>query len=182
MLTKPPSKYPILETSVVHKNPFYSIVHERIQIGNNHADYYIVHKVYPVVSIISYQDSKILLINQYRHHIKEKGYEIPAGSCNKDESLEDGAARELQEETGYLAHSIKILNRFYPNPGTSDVVFSVLLATDLTKTNTNREYSEDIVDQQFFSVPDIKRMILTGDIIDGPTIAALNYFFLYQNV
>jgi ADP-ribose pyrophosphatase len=182
MSTKPPSKYPILETSVVHENPFYSVVYERIQIDKKHADYYIVHKDCPSVFIVAYQNEKVLLVNQYRHQIREKGYELPAGSCNKDESPEAGAVRELQEETGYLANDIRILNRFYAVPGISDIAFYALLASDLTKTNTNREYSEDIIDQQFFTISEVKAKILSGEIVDGPTISSLHYFFLSLNV
>ncbi len=182
MLTKPPSKYPILATSVVHKNPFYSIVHEKIQIHNGVADYYIVHKDEPSVFIVVYENDKILLIKQYRQQVRKEEYEIPAGRCDKGESVESTAIRELREETGYIAGTLQTIGKTHTANGLSDIVFYTLIATNLTQKQHSREYSEDICEQQFFTISDVKNMILNGDIMDGPTIAALNYFFLYQNV
>jgi ADP-ribose pyrophosphatase len=151
-------------------------------MNSNATDYYIIHKDVPSVFVVAYVQNKILLIKQYRQQIRQEVYEIPAGACDIGESLEDATKRELAEETGYSPHKIQTLCHLYTAPGISDLGYYVMLATDCTKGETNREISEDIVDQQFFTVSQVKKMILDGKIVEGPTISALHYFFLYQNV
>lgn len=182
MLKKPPSKYPILKQSTIYKNSFFFVEHEQIKIKDKTADYYIIHKEHPGIFIVAHENERILLIKQYRQQTRSEKYEIPAGSSQDNESPEITAKRELQEETGYLANNYKILGHSCALSGFSDLDFYTVLATNLIQGDTMREYSEDIIDQHFFTIDEVKSMIINGDIMDGPTIAALNYFFLYQNV
>ena len=46
-------------------------------------------------------DGQVLLLRQYRHAIARWVLEIPAGKIDDGEEVAAGAARELEEETGY---------------------------------------------------------------------------------
>src|SRR6185437_15652601 len=52
---------------------------------------------------------RIVLVRQYRHAAGQALWEIPAGTAEQDESCEEGALRELREETGYTADSLELL-------------------------------------------------------------------------
>src|SRR5579863_6038274 len=48
-------------------------------------------------------DGRIVLIRQYRHSVQQYLWELVAGRRDGEESFEEGARRELREETGYTA-------------------------------------------------------------------------------
>ncbi len=62
----------------------------------------------------------VVLIRQYRHSIQDVTLEIPGGMIDDGEEPEAAAARELLEETGYVAETIRPLARVVPNPAVQD--------------------------------------------------------------
>lgn len=172
------SKYPIIERKTIHQNPFFSVVHEHIEVKGEREDFYIVHKDHYAVFVVPVHNGKILLISQYRQHSRSTGWEIPAGACEPLEEINKGAHRELVEESGYQARTLKVLGTFFLVPGLSDVKGYAILATDLHKEQKHLDISEDITRQEFFEFAKVKQMIQTGEITDAMTICALHYFFL----
>ena len=61
-------------------------------------------------------EGNVVLIRQFRHGARQVVLEIPGGMIDGDEAPEDAAARELREETGYVAQNIRLLARVLPNP------------------------------------------------------------------
>lgn len=84
---------------IVHQNPYFEIKYNK--------DYYSYNPINREVIILPIVDkNKILLIKAKRKLLNKSLYELPAGSINKNESLVEGAKRELSEETG-----VKILKQ-----------------------------------------------------------------------
>ncbi|HNA90159.1 MAG TPA: NUDIX hydrolase, partial [Anaerolineales bacterium] len=77
-------------------------------------------------------DGNILLVRQYRHAAGMDLLELPAGTRDGDEPFEDCAAREIREETGMEAGTLKHIGSFYLAPGYSTEYMGVFLATDLS--------------------------------------------------
>ncbi len=69
------------------------------------------------VAVLGIFEEQFILIKQYRHAIRSYIYEIPGGSIEQGETPYITALRELQEETGYEAVTMKQLGVFYPVPG-----------------------------------------------------------------
>lgn len=91
-------------------------------------------------AIIAIQDGHILLVEQYRIPLGKRSLEIPAGLIGDDdgsegEPPEEAAARELEEETGYVAGRMENLGEFYSSPGMVSESFTLLRAYDLTKVS-----------------------------------------------
>jgi ADP-ribose pyrophosphatase len=82
------------------------------------------------------KERKMVLVEQYREPVQKFCIEIPAGLIgdHENESLEDGAKRELLEETGYTAGAIKAIGNFPISPGMTSEVMTIMVATDLVKT------------------------------------------------
>jgi ADP-ribose pyrophosphatase len=59
-------------------------------------------------------DGDIVLIRQYRHPVRDWCLEVPAGGVG-EETLEDAAERELREEVGGTAQSLRYISSFYPS-------------------------------------------------------------------
>lgn len=71
--------------------------------------------------------NRILLIRQYRPPARRELIEFPAGLVDPDETPAIAAARELREETGYVASSIAIYPAAYTTPGLSNETVHIAL-------------------------------------------------------
>jgi ADP-ribose pyrophosphatase len=122
-------------------------------------------------------DGSIVLIRNYRFAVDEHLLEVPAGMLEPGEPPAACAARELREETGYTAAGIEELGRFYTGPGTTDEVMHTYLATGLTAGGQDLEAYEEITVQPVTEAA-AREMILSGELHDGKTIAALTLYWL----
>lgn len=86
------------------------------------------------VAIVAIDDEgRVLLIQQYRHPIRHRDWEIPAGLLDiAGEPPADTAARELAEEADLVAAHWQNLVSVFSTPGGSDEVIHVFLATGLS--------------------------------------------------
>ncbi len=132
----------------------------------------IVHPGSVVVLPLLDDGKTILLIRNYRYAVRKYLYELPAGTLEKGEDPINCAGRELQEEVGHLATRLKSIGSFYASPGITSEKMYAFLATGLKKTVQKLEEGEDI-EVTPTTIDEALRMIDTGEIEDGKTIAAL---------
>jgi ADP-ribose pyrophosphatase len=86
--------------------------------------------------ILAMDDGHVLLVEQHRVPLGGPCLELPAGLVgDKDEgeTVEDSAARELEEETGYRPERIEVIGRFASSPGMVSETFTLVKAHGLTK-------------------------------------------------
>jgi ADP-ribose pyrophosphatase len=119
-------------------------------------------------------DGRIVLIRNLRHSIGKAIIELPAGTANRGEAGEATAARELTEETGYVAGRLKLLSEFYACPGATTEWMRLYLADQLTPGPTQLEADEDIT---VLPTPLAEAMAMTQDgrICDAKTILGIWY-------
>jgi 8-oxo-dGDP phosphatase len=89
-------------------------------------------------------DDRVFLIRQYRHPVRTRSWEIPAGLL--DVHGEDplvAARRELAEEGDLAASEWAVLVDFFTSPGGSDEAIRVYLARGLSATNEVFEREEE---------------------------------------
>ncbi|MDN3644862.1 NUDIX hydrolase [Pontixanthobacter aestiaquae] len=102
-------------------------------------------------AILAIADGHVLLVEQYRIPLGKRSLEIPAGLIGDDDGAEGeapevAAARELEEETGYVAESFENLGEYYSSPGMVSESFTLLRAHGLTKVGEGGGTdSEDII-------------------------------------
>src|SRR6266705_1552470 len=77
----------------------------------------IAHHPGGAVTVPILDDGRVLLVNQLRYPFGEHIYELPAGKLDPGEDPHIAAARELEEETGYIAGSLEYLASIYTSPG-----------------------------------------------------------------
>ena len=157
---------------MVHKNKWYSVVHEKFLISKNKTgDYFLVKHAGSSI-IIPIKDNKIIFEKQYRYPTKKWSLELPCGGREKGVSFLETAKKELQEETGYKAKSIKKIGSFYPSPGNSARNCNVYLAKNLEFIKKNLEKTEHITTVEL-TKEDAYKMAGQGKITDGFTLSAL---------
>ncbi len=125
-------------------------------------------------------DPDVVLVYQRRPAIGKSMWEIPAGMVEPEERqrLELTAARELREETGYVADSWEFLVRQYPAPGFSTETLTIYLArqvhpaSDALALDTPTDFTE-IAWVQWMPLSEALARCRRGEIEDGKTLVGL---------
>ena len=125
------------------------------------------------------RDDKVLIERQYRYPYDEIMLEIPAGKMDEGETPLQTAKRELEEETGYCAHEMTYLGKIYPSCGFTDEIIHLFLAQNLEECQKHWDENERL-ELLWFSIDELKSLILEGKITDAKTICALQFYFLQQ--
>jgi ADP-ribose pyrophosphatase len=119
----------------------------------------------------------MVMIRQFRKPADKVMFEVPAGKIDPGEDPMDAAKRELKEETGYTAGSVRYLTKFYPTVGYSQELLYLYLMEDLTPGETDFDENEAI-DMEEWSIGDLHEMVIKGEIDDAKTIIAIEYAHL----
>ena len=106
--------------------------------------------------------------------------ELPAGRIDPGESALAAGKRELLEETGYTARRWKKALFFYPSPGFLEETMTVYLAQGLMPGKAQPEADEKI-EHDLVPLSTLTKLILSGRIQDGKTIASVLWFSCFQN-
>jgi len=134
----------------------------------------IVHHPGAVAILPFISSDEIFLIRQYRYAHDEIIYEIPAGTLERGEDYESCARREIEEELGYKAGTIKKLFVIYPSPGVMTEKIAIFKAGNLKKTEQNLESDEELtIERMKFN--HALALVREGKIKDAKTICALLY-------
>jgi ADP-ribose pyrophosphatase len=127
------------------------------------------------VAILSItKEEKVLIEKHYRYAPLKEIMEIPAGWLKDGEQAEDGAKRELMEETGYSATNLRKLGSILPAPGysTEEIFLFFAKVRKSPEAQQRLEPTEKIIITQF-SKSKVLRMIKSGQIKDSMTISAI---------
>jgi ADP-ribose pyrophosphatase len=120
----------------------------------------------------THSEPRVLLVRQYRHAAQQYLWELCAGRIDKGEKEPSAAKRELIEETGYTAARWKRILNFYASPGFVAETMSIYLATGL-RPGTARPEEDEVIEIKFFPLSAVVRMVMSGRIHDGKTIAGV---------
>ena len=117
-------------------------------------------------------DGQVVLIENFRHSIGRTLLEVPAGTLESGESPEEGAARELIEETGYRAGRLRLVQSYYTTPGFTDERMWLYVALDLEPGPPDLQPGEHIV-VQTKTRAQVEELLARGEFDDAKTILAL---------
>ncbi|WP_333775751.1 NUDIX hydrolase [Streptomyces sp. IBSBF 3136] len=114
------------------------------------------------------EEDRVLLINQYRHPVRHKLWEIPAGLLDvPGENPLHAAQRELYEEAHVKAEDWRVLTDVYTTPGGCDEAVRIFLARDLSDAEGARfeaEHEETDMEHARVPVDELVRLVLAGDV------------------
>jgi ADP-ribose pyrophosphatase len=117
-------------------------------------------------------DSRVVLVRQYRYAVDALVWELPAGRRDPGESPEQGAQRELEEEVGLHAARLEPLLTFWTTPGFCDEVMHLFRATGLEPVPPRPEADERI-EHATFTLDEAMAMVERGEIREGKTLVAI---------
>jgi ADP-ribose pyrophosphatase len=125
-------------------------------------------------------DPDVVLLRQFRYAAGGELFEVPAGRPDgPGEPWEDVAARELEEETGYVAGRLEWLTTIYTTPGFTDERIHLFLATGLTQGTTNLDHDE-FVEVTTMPLSAVLAAIQNGRLIDAKSLSALLYYVCFR--
>lgn len=116
---------------------------------------------------------EVVIVKQYRYPFDEVLVEIPAGKLDTvDEIPLEAAKRELHEETGAVADSIKYLGEYYGSPAILDEKIYMYLAEGLHFGEQELD-DDEFVETERIPLEKLCTMIMNGEVPDGKTQAAV---------
>ncbi|MFG2418266.1 NUDIX domain-containing protein [Streptomyces sp. NPDC048448] len=128
------------------------------------------YQVHPgSVAVVALDDrDRVVVLRQYRHPVRQKLWEIPAGLLDvPGENPLHAAQRELYEEAHVKAENWRVLTDVYTTPGGSSEAVRVFLARDLSEAEGERfEVEDEEADMELARVPldELVRGVLGGDL------------------
>jgi 8-oxo-dGDP phosphatase len=127
---------------------------------------YVDHPGAVAVLVLDDED-RALLIQQYRHPIRARDWELPAGLLDVEhEDPLAAAKRELAEEVDLVASEWSELVAFYSSPGGSNELIRVFLARGISATPHAFDRHEEEADIAVRWVPldRVRAGVLAGDL------------------
>lgn len=143
-MAKPPE---ILKKSVVAQSRFFAVEELELRFANGARRTY--ERLRPgtgrAVMIVPLLDADtVLLIREYGAGAEDYSLGLPKGALEADETVEQGAHRELQEETGYGARLLTPLRSLSLSPGYMGARLTVVLAEELYPSRLEGDEPEPI--------------------------------------
>jgi ADP-ribose pyrophosphatase len=162
----------ILSSTEVFAGRVFTVTVDTIREGDITYQREVVHHHGSAVIIPVFEDGTIALVQQYRHPAVRYLLEAPAGTLELGEVPEEGAARELEEELGFVAGRIEKLAEFFVSPGFCEEKMWVFLATELKDGKANPD-EDEVLDVVRLPIDEALEMVSSSEIQDAKTIIAL---------
>ncbi|MEV4927745.1 NUDIX hydrolase [Streptomyces roseoverticillatus] len=114
------------------------------------------------------EEGRVLVLSQYRHPVRQKLWEIPAGLLDvPGENPLHAAQRELYEEAHVKAEDWRVLTDVYTTPGGCDEAVRIFLARGISEAEGERfEVEHEELDMELDRVPlqELVRGVLAGEL------------------
>lgn len=168
--------WPVRASRAVYENAWIRVREDEVVRPDGRDGVYgVVELRHPAVIVIAMtDDDEVLLVDLDRHTVG-RTLELPAGGSDGELFL-DAARRELLEETGYTASSWRELLPMSMLNGVAVAEVRPFLATGLQRVvdgDLSSQREEGIAAVRTIAWSEVLRMIGTGEIDDGESVAAL---------
>ena len=160
----------VLQSDLVYQGKVWDVRSDRIRYGDDEiVRQYVDHT--GAVAIVALDDAgRVLLIQQYRHPIRHRDWELPAGLLDVagEEPLE-AARRELAEEADLVAAHWEPLVSSWTTPGGNDEIIHIFLATGVEAAAAahDREDEEADIRVEWVPLADAVDAVLDGRMRNG---------------
>lgn len=118
---------------------------------------------------------RVLMLWRHRFITDRWGWELPAGWCEPGEDPEAAVRREVLEETGWAAGTVRRLTGYDAANGITDLRYTSFLVTGLSRVGEPEDRSES---SRIAWVPltEVPKLAAAGELDDGAALTALSYY------
>ena len=121
-------------------------------------------------------DKQVVLVRQPRAGTSSVTVEIPGGMVDKDELPIEAAARELEEETGYISDPLIPLGVVEPNPALFSNRCHTFLAPNARSSKEQRLDDAEVIDVYTAPLAGMTELLRDGTITHALVHAAFGHF------
>lgn len=163
----------ILDSKISWRGDFLAIDDVTVRLPNGKTAHRDVVRHPGAVAVIALTDEgKLVLVHQYRTALEQVTLEIPAGKLDPGEDPAHAAARELLEETGYLADRMAYLGPIAVAAGYSDEIIHLYMAMGLSFAGA-RPDPDEFVHVDLVDLDEMVERVLDGQVIDSKTVVGV---------
>jgi len=148
---------------------------DRVRLANGHEieRFHVIHGPDWASVLCVTNDSEVVMVRQYRHGIASASLELPAGVIEPNETPEEGARRELVEETGYESSDWVSIHSVSTEPArhTTRAHFFCARGARLTRPPALEE--SEVLEVVKVPLAELVRLATDGSIIHGMHIGAI---------
>jgi len=170
MLRDEPFEPEIVSSDLGFKGVVWDVRDDRVRYGDGEIRRQYVAHTGAVAILALDAEGRVLLIQQYRHPIRHRDWELPAGLLDiaGEEPLE-AARRELAEEADLVAEHWEPLVASWTTPGGNDELIHIFLATGLAPAPAAhaREDEEADIRVEWVPLPSAVDAVLDGRMRNG---------------
>jgi ADP-ribose pyrophosphatase len=164
-----------LDSETRLEGSFVTVLRDRVRLpdGSDATREYIRHPgAVAVLPILD--DGRVVLVRQYRYPVQAVLLELPAGKLDPNETRHACAARELREETGYLARQWARAGAFHNAAAYSSEVIEIWFARELIAGPQALDAGE-FVEPAVISPDEYDALAAAGGIPDMKTMIGLQW-------
>ena len=160
----------VLQSDLVYEGRVWDVRSDRVRYGDGEIVRQYVDHTGAVAILALDDDGRVLLIQQYRHPIRHRDWELPAGLLDVEgEEPLAAAQRELAEEADLVAAHWEPLVSSWTTPGGNDEVIHIFLATGISSAESphDREDEEADIRVEWVPLTDAVDAVLEGRMHNG---------------
>ena len=161
-------------TKEIYQNPWMKVVEDQVIRPNKSEGIYgHVHFKNKAIGILPLDENlNTWLVGQYRYTLDEYSWEIPTGGVPLHENTEEGAKRELREETGLIADKLTKLLKIHTSNSVTDEFGFVYIAEKLTQGEMDWDETEEL---KIMKIPlkEALKMVMENKVTDSLSIGGI---------
>jgi len=159
-----------LETKTVYTGKIVKVREDVAELQNGRKAYReVVEHPGGVCMVAVTNESKVVMVRQFRYTVGEELLEIPAGKLETGEEPIMCAMRELSEETGYTATKWIDLDMIYPSAGVYSESLYQFMALDLTPGDMHLDENE-LLSVEEIHIDELFEMIMSNKLRDAKSV------------
>ncbi len=170
-----PATYRVLESELVYEGRVWDVRNDTVDYPTG-----VIQRQYVdhtgAAAVVAIDDAgRVLLIQQYRHPIQHRDWELPAGLLDVvGESPLETAKRELAEEADLAADDWQPLISIFPTPGGNDEEIHIFLARGLHATEPFERTAEEAdMRIEWIDLNEAADAVLAGNFRNGALVAGV---------
>ncbi|OZC81727.1 ADP-ribose pyrophosphatase [Rhodococcus sp. 06-412-2C] len=178
-MSEPRHEFTTLDSTAAYSGAILALRLDQVAMPNGRTAEREVVEHHGAVGILAVDDQdRVAMIEQYRHPIGRRLWELPAGLLDAPgEQPVLAAQRELAEETGLAAGSWSVLVDVLASPGFTDEAVRIFLAQDLTQVDRPEAHDEEAdIELSFVPMDEAVRRALAGEIVNASAVAGVLAF------
>jgi ADP-ribose pyrophosphatase len=119
---------------------------------------------------------RLVMVNQFRYGMDDFSWEIPGGVIERGEDPVAAGLRELEEETGYVGNSARLLGSVNPNPAIMNNRCHLVLVENVVLTTEQSWDPDEEIEVLSLPVDEVYAWAQSGRITHSLVLNALLLF------